>query len=142
MRALSLSAFTALAFWSVGPLQAQTEKSLYERLGGKPAIAAVVNDFVGAVGRDKRISGFFAKADIGNLKTRLVEQICAVTGGPCSYGGRDMKAAHAGLGIRAEDFSALVEDLGATLNKRKIPKKEQSELVSLLAPLRDQIVTR
>ena len=68
------------------------QKSLYDRLGGLGAITAVVDDFVGNVAADNRINKFFAKTDIPRLKRLLVEQICAGTGGPCTYTGRDMRS--------------------------------------------------
>lgn len=117
-------------------------KSLYQRLGGKPAIAAVVDDFVGNVAKDKRINRFFANTDIARLKRLLVEQICAATGGPCTYTGRDMKSAHKGMGVANRHFDALVEDLGKSLKKFKVPAREQKELVAILAPMRKDIVTR
>jgi len=64
------------------------------------------------------------------------------TGGPCYYSGRDMKSTHAGMGIRTADFNALVGDLGKTLKKFKVPKKEQGELVAILAPMKRDIVER
>jgi hemoglobin len=115
-------------------------KSLYERLGGKDAITAVVDDFVGNVAADKRISDYFARANIPNLKRNLVDQICAATGGPCAYTGKDMKTAHKSMGITDADFNALVEDLQKTLNKFKVPEKEQGELLGVLGPLKPQIV--
>ena len=117
-------------------------KSLYERLGGKPAITAVVDDFVANVAADKRINGFFARTDIPRLKRLLVEQICAGTGGPCKYTGRSMKAAHRGMGVRSRHFAALVEDLGKSLAKFKVPAREQRELVAILAPMKKDIVAR
>ncbi len=117
-------------------------KSLYVRLGGQPAITAVVDDFVGNVAKDKRINKFFAHANIPALKTHLVEQICAGTGGPCTYTGKDMKTTHAGMGVRSKDFNALVGDLTKTLNKFKVPKKEQNELLAVLGPMKKDIVTR
>jgi hemoglobin len=119
-----------------------TQQSLYERLGGYNAIVAVVDDFVGNVAADKRINKFFAKANIGRLKARLVEQICQGTGGPCTYTGGSMKSVHAGMGVRSKDFDALVQDLGKTLNKFKVPKREQKELVAILGPMKKDIVTR
>ena len=118
------------------------KKSLYQRLGGQKAIAAVVDDFVGNVAKDKRINKFFTKTDIPRLKLRLVEQICQGSGGPCVYRGGGMKAVHKGLGIRNRDFDALVQDLGKSLNKFKVPAREQKELVALLAPMRKDIVER
>src|SRR5436853_5544252 len=92
------------------------EKSLYDRLGGKKAVTAVVDEFVGRVAADKRINNYFmaAASDPARLaafKMKLVDQICEASGGPCKYKGKDMKAAHAGMGITGPDFDALVEDL-------------------------------
>jgi len=116
------------------------QKSLYERLGGKEAITAVVDDFVANVAADNRINGFFAKTDIPRLKRNLVDQICQATGGPCTYTGKDMKTAHKGMGITDADFNALVGDLQKSLNKFKVPDKEQSELLGTLGSLKPQIV--
>ena len=116
------------------------QKSLYDRLGGKDAITAVVDDFVANVAADKRINGFFAHTDIPRLKKNLVDQLCAATGGPCTYTGRDMKTAHKGMGITDADFNALVEDLTKSLNKFNVPAKEQGELLGILGPLKPQIV--
>lgn len=118
------------------------EKVLYERLGGKDAIVAVVDDFVANVAADSRINGFFARTDIGKLKRLLVEQICAGSGGPCAYTDRDMKSAHAGMGVSGEDFGALVGDLVKTLDKFHVPAKEKNELLSVLCPMQGDIVTR
>jgi hemoglobin len=116
------------------------QKSLYQRLGGKPAISAVVNDFVGNVARDNRINRFFANTDINRLKRLLVQQICAGSGGPCQYEGRSMREAHRGLGVRNRDFDALVEDLVRSLNKFNVPPREQQELLGLLGPMRKDVV--
>jgi hemoglobin len=123
-------------------MKPMADKSLYDRLGGKSAITAVVDDFVGNVAGDKRINGYFAKADIPRLKGNLVDQICQATGGPCVYKGKDMKTAHKGMGIADADFNALVEDLVKTLNKFNVPAKEQGELLGILGPLKPQIVNQ
>jgi len=136
---LVISAFASIAAASSAAAQPAT---LYQRLGGYPAIQAVVDDFVGNVAADRRINGFFANADIPRLKRNLVDQICAGTGGWCIYTGRDMKTAHAGMGIRNRDFNALVQDLQKTLRKFKVPRREQGELLAILGPMRSDIVTR
>jgi hemoglobin len=120
---------------------ASSEKSLYDRLGGKDAIAAVVDNFVGNVAADTRINAMFANADIPNLKTKLVDQICQATGGPCTYTGKNMKDAHTGMNIKEADFNALVEDLKKSLDKFNVPEKEQSELLGALATMKGDIVT-
>src|SRR5215467_4324122 len=139
---LALPAFLAMALLlaacqGMAPMQ---QKSLYERLGGKDAITAVVDDFVANVAADNRINKFFVKTNIPNLKRNLVDQICQATGGPCTYTGRDMKTAHKGMGVTDADFNALVEDLQKSLNKFKVPDKEQGELLSILGSLKPQIV--
>src|SRR5215468_1718634 len=106
-----------------GHMGGHMHKPLYDRLGGIDAIRAVVDDFVGNVAADKRINRFFANTDIYRLKRNLVNQICQGTGGPCVYTGRDMKSAHAGMGIRGKDFDALVQDLAKSLNKFKVPAR-------------------
>ena len=115
-------------------------KSLYDRLGGQPAIVVVVGDFVGNVAADSRINAQFANTSIPRLKTLLVEQICAGTGGPCKYTGRDMKSAHRGMKVTDAQFNALVEDLVKTLDKFNVPKKEQGELLAILGPMKPDIV--
>ena len=143
LRAGSLTVAVALfaCTLSGGSVGAQT-RTLYDRLGGYPAISAVVDDFVKNVAADRRINRFFAKANIGRLKARLVEQICQGTGGPCIYTGRDMRSVHAGMGIQGRHFNALVQDLGKSLKRFKVPAREQKELVAILAPMKKDIVTR
>lgn len=121
---------------------APPQKSLYERLGGKPAIQAVVDDFIGNVAADNRINGFFANTNIPRLNMMLVNQICEATGGPCKYEGRSMKAAHAGMGVSDAHFNALVEDLVKSLNKFNVPEKEKNELLTALASMKGDIVNR
>jgi hemoglobin len=127
---------------TTGEQMATKEKSLYDRLGGKPAITAVVDDFVARVAADRRINRLLANTDIPPFKANLLDQICEASGGPCKYTGKDMKTAHAGMGITDADFNALVEDLVATLDKFKVPEKEKGELLGVLGPMRKDIVTK
>ena len=119
---------------------AAKEKSLYDRLGGKDAIKAVVHDFVGNVVADKRINKFFAKADGKKLEGLLVDQVCEATGGPCKYKGKNMADAHKGMKITEADFNALVEDLTKSLDKFKVPEKEKGELLGALGGMKGDIV--
>ena len=118
------------------------EKSLYLRLGGKQAITAVVDEFVARVAADTRINAFFAHTDIPKLKMNLVNQICEAAGGPCKYTGRSMKEAHKGMGVSTAAFNALVEDLVAALDKFKVGEKEKNELLSVLGPMKTDIVEK
>ncbi len=114
--------------------------SLYERLGGLPYIQAVVDDFVANVAADSRINHRFAKTDIPRLKKNLVDQICAASGGPCQYTGRDMKTTHTGMKITEAEWNATVEDLVKTLDKYKVGEAEKNELLGLLGSMKNDIV--
>lgn len=138
-------AASATGLWAQGAMAQQ--KSLYDRLGGKTAIVAVVDDFVGNVAADKRINSFFAataadKDRMAKFKGNLVDQICEASGGPCKYMGKDMKTAHAGMGITSADFDALVQDLQKTLNKFKVAKPDQDALLGVLGPMKAMIVEK
>lgn len=137
----------ALGLWIITAACSTTESptgqgatSLYDRLGGKSAITTVVDEFVGNVANDVRISGRFTTTNISRLKGHLVDQVCSATGGPCTYSGRDMKATHVGMGISTSEFSALVENLVAALDALHVPKTEQKELLGLLGPMQSEIV--
>ena len=115
-------------------------KSLYDRLGGKSAITAVVDTFVARVAADTRINKKFARSNIPRVKAMLVDQICTQTGGPCTYTGRSMKEAHRNMGVTEGEFNALVEDLVASLNQFSVPKREQDELLAALGTMKGDIV--
>jgi hemoglobin len=122
-------------------------KPLYERLGGKEAITAVVDEFVARVAADNRINGFFAGVAsdpkrLADFKGKLVDQICQASGGPCTYKGADMKTAHKGMGVTEAAFGALVEDLIAALDKFNVPAAEKNELLGLLGPMKGDIVEK
>jgi hemoglobin len=133
---------------TVGVLgQAAKEKSLYDRLGGKKSIAAVVDEFVGRVAADKRINAYFAATAsdakrLKKFKSNLVDQICEAGGGPCKYKGKTMKAAHMGMGVTGGDFNALVEDLVGALDTFKVGQHEKDQLLGALGPMKGDIVEK
>ncbi|WP_211226668.1 group I truncated hemoglobin [Silanimonas lenta] len=114
--------------------------SLYERLGGAEGIDAISFDLLARSVADPRIAEDFVEADLVNLHERLVERLCALSGGPCTYGGRDMRAAHAGLGLTEADFNALVEHLVDAMRARGVPLSAQNELLAILAPMRREVI--
>ena len=123
------------------------DSTLYDRLGAKKSIVAVVDEFVGRVAADKRINAFFAAtaADpkrLASFKAKLVDQICEASGGPCKYMGKNMKDAHAGMGVSGADFSALVEDLVGALDKFKVAEADKNALLGVLGPMQSDIVTK
>jgi hemoglobin len=134
------SAFFAAALAVAACTPMQQQGTLYQRLGGQPAITAVVDDFVANVAADNRINTYFAHTDIPHLKLELVAQICQATGGPCTYTGRSMRDVHHNMRVTDAAFNALVEDLVKSLNKFNVPAKEQQELLGILGPLKSDIV--
>ena len=122
------------------PMKPAAAKSLYDRLGGLPAITAVVDEMVNRTTTDPRIKDRFFNTDAANLKKLLTEFVCMATGGPCKYTGRDMESSHAGMDLVDDEFTALVENLVGALDKFKVPDKEKGELLGALGPLKPQIV--
>ena len=116
------------------------QRSLFDRLGGSPAVVAVIDAFVGRCAGDSRINPKFARTDVPRLKSMLVDQVSEATGGPVQYTGRSMPDTHRGMQVTAGEFDALVEDLVATLEQFGVPDAEQSELLGILGPLRSDIV--
>jgi hemoglobin len=119
--------------------------TLYKRLGGYDAIVAVADDFIGRLGSDKQLSRFLTGLSTDSkkrLRQLIVDQFCSVTGGPCVYTGRDMKTSHTGLGISESDWEIAAKHLVATLNKFKVPKTEQDELIAAVMGLKGDIVEK
>ena len=114
--------------------------SLFSRLGGVDAITAVVRDFEDRAGKDDRIKQKFARTDLDRLTKEFVDQVCEATGGPCNYTGRNMKETHENMGVTNGEFDVFMEDLVATLDKFKVGKAEQNEILSFLRTFQGEIV--
>ncbi len=143
----TLAAFAAVAPFYAEPPQAfaQQQKSLYQRLGGYDALAAVTDDFLSRISTDAQLKRFFVghnKEGLARIRQHVVDFLCVATGGPCVYTGQDMKTAHTGLGISEDDWSAAVKDLVATLNKFNVPEKEKNEVLGAISGLKGDIVGR
>ena len=124
---------------------ASQEKSLYERVGGYNALAAVVDDFIGRLISDKQFEKFFIGQSTDSkkrIRQHILDQFCAATGGPCVYTGREMKTSHAGLGITNAEWDAAAKHLVASLDKFKVPEKEKGELLAFVTSLKKDIVEK
>jgi hemoglobin len=127
------------------PAVGQEKKSLYTRLGGYDAIAAVVDDFVGRLVADKRLTKFFvghSEDSLKRIRMHVIDQLCAAAGGPCNYTGRDMKTSHHGLGITSDDWDASAKHLVESLDKFKVPQAEKDELLAFVGTLKKDIVDK
>lgn len=118
--------------------------SLYKRLGGYDAIAAVTDSFVPRLVKDPMLAKYFVHSEdtLKHIRQMAVDLLCSVTGGPCVYVGRDMKTAHKGLGISAGEWDAAVKHLAATLDQFKVPAREKDEFLALASTLRADIVEK
>ncbi|MCM8794308.1 MAG: group 1 truncated hemoglobin [Candidatus Omnitrophica bacterium] len=127
----------------------EEEASLYERLGGEPAISAVVDDFVGRAANDPDVN--FTRQGTGReweptdenvaiLKKHLVQLLCQSAGGPQQYEGKELRLAHAGMQITDAEFDALVDNLVASLDAFNVPLREQDELLEIIESTRRDIV--
>ncbi|MEZ5427472.1 MAG: group 1 truncated hemoglobin [Pyrinomonadaceae bacterium] len=139
--------FTALvgANTAFGQTAEKQEKSLYQRLGGYDALAAVSDDFIMRLGKSKILGRFVVGLSNDSkmkLRQHFVEFLCNATGGSCVYTGRDMKTVHTGLGINEEDWEESVKLLNETLDKFKVPEKERTEVLAAVSSLKEQIVEK
>ncbi|HEX6045451.1 MAG TPA: group 1 truncated hemoglobin [Pyrinomonadaceae bacterium] len=119
------------------------QKSLYDRIGGYNALAAVVDDFIVRLVTDKQFEKFFIGQSTDSkkrIRQHILDQFCAATGGPCVYTGREMKTSHAGLGITNAEWDAAAKHLVASLDKFKVPEKEKGEILAFVTSLKKDIV--
>lgn len=127
--------------------QESPQKSLYERLGGVYAVAAVIDDFVEKLLSDPKITAnqnvvkAMEHITKPGLKYLLTEMVCQASGGPQKYSGRSMKEAHQGLNISEDEWNAMLQDLLAALTVFKVPEKEQRELIVIVWSTKPDIVT-
>jgi len=124
-------------------------RSLYDRLGGEPAVTAVVDDFVNRAAADPKVN-FTRKGtdkewaatpeNVAKLKMHLTQFVAQAAGGPQKYQGKAMKPLHAGMKITEAEFNAIAADLVASLDKFKVPQKEKDELMAVVGSTKGDIV--
>jgi hemoglobin len=117
------------------------DDALYQSLGQKPGLAALMDDFMVRLLADPRMQPFFKDTNQAQFKSQLVDQLCQVAGGPCQYKGPDMKTAHGEMDITKSHFNALVEVLQQSMNARNIPFNVQNKLLAQLAPMHRDVIT-
>jgi hemoglobin len=136
-------AIAASGFFA-GASMAQTaaaDDHLYKAFGEKAGLVSLMDDFMIRLVADPRTGPHFKPANQQRIKEQLVDQFCALGGGPCEYKGADMKSSHANLDIRKSDFHALVEVLQQSMDAKGIPFGRQNEMLALLAPMHRDIIT-
>lgn len=121
---------------------AQADDSLFKKLGGTEGITAIVRDAYTLILDDDRIKADFDNINRDHITMRLSELICQLTGGPCVYRGRPMGPAHEALDLTRAKFNAVAEDLESAMDQHDVPYWTQNKLMSLLAPMQRDMVTR
>ncbi|MES3162380.1 MAG: group 1 truncated hemoglobin [Halorubrum sp.] len=116
------------------------EPTLYERLGGEPAVGAVVNEFYDRILADDRVAHFFEDVDMAAQRSHQTKFLSAVTGGPMQYEGAEMGDAHEGLGIDDEEFDIVATHLDAALREFDIDSEDREAVMEAVEGFRDDIV--
>jgi len=134
---------SALLFSNIAMAQAGSTQSdqLYKAFGEKPGLVLLMDDFMLRLLADSRTEPHFKPANQQRVKEQLVDQLCALSGGPCVYKGADMQSSHANLDIKKSDFHALVEVLQLSMDAKGIPFRKQNEMLALLAPMNRDIIS-
>ena len=142
LRVIVWTAAVVFALVSSPSAASAADDTLYAAFGKKEGIAALMNDFAKRLVADARTRPFFERANLDNLEKQLTDQLCALSGGPCTYGGKDMKTTHAGMNVGKSDFNALVEILQQAMDARHIPFTDQNRMLALLAPMHRDIIRK
>ena len=127
-------------------MASESQRSLYERLGGVYSIATVVDDLIDRVMSDARLNAnplvdeAHHRFPPAGFKYLVTEMVCWASGGPQKYTGRTMRESHENLKISAGEWNAFLDDVQQTLNKFKVPQAEQAELNAIIASTRADIV--
>lgn len=116
------------------------EQSLYERIGGKPALEAAVDRFYERVLADDRISGFFTTVDMDGQRKKQKRFLAVAFGANERWDGKDMRAAHAHLTLTEEHFTAVAEALQGTLQDLGVPETLIGEVMAIAASTHDDVL--
>jgi hemoglobin len=133
----------AIGITHMGAIMTQSGGSLYQRMGGYDVIAAVIDSLFASLHDEPAFARFFGgRSQDSVIRSRqlLVDQMCALSGGPCHYIGRDMKTSHAGLGITDAEWEANLKASDAALVKNGVGDVERAEFLALFDRYRDDIV--
>ncbi len=117
--------------------------SLYCRLGGYDAIAAVADDLLPRLMGDARLGRFWQHRGEDGLrreKQLLIDFLCHAAGGPLYYTGRDMATTHRGMRIGGDDWQTFLGHLHATLDQLQVGPPERADVLAFIESTRAEIV--
>ena len=125
----------ALVLGGCQSLNNKPDDSLYQQLGEREGIANVVEDLLYLIVDDDRINQQFKGMDVDQFHHNLTDQLCELSGGPCTYTGREMRELHSDMAITNTQFNALAENLILAMEQNDIPTGAQNRLIKQLLPL-------
>jgi len=117
-----------------------SDATLYDRLGGEPAVGAVVNEFYDRVLADDQVAHYFDDVEMSDQRSHQTKFLSAVTGGPTQYEGDDMQTAHEGMGISDAEFGAIATHLDGALREFDVEKADREAVMEAVEGFRDDIV--
>lgn len=141
LKTLSLIAiiFTSLSLASCANQQSTT---LYEQLGGMKKLELIANNFVNEIAFNEEIYSYFEETNIERFTEKLVEQLCVMSNGPCTYTGDSMAQVHGGMQITENHFNLTVDLFIAAMDKAEVPHRLQNQLLKEMAKTRDEMIYR
>jgi len=142
---MKIKKFFGICFLSAILMACQTTPSqdttLYDKLGGNDGVTAIIKGTLAYTLEDDRIAHTFENSNVARVERLLIEQVCDLTDGPCTYSGQTMERSHRGLNLTTLHFNALVENMQKAMEDNKVPYTTQNKLLALLAPMHDDVVT-
>ena len=119
------------------------QKSLYSRLGGYDGITAFADNLLPRLQGDSQLGRFWQNRGFDGVareKQLLIDYLCASSGGPMYYTGRDMKITHKGMQINESDWTLFMQHADAAMQALRIPQQECDDIVAFVTSLKDDIV--
>ena len=118
------------------------QTTLYDRLGGNSGVTNIVSGTLKYTLADPRIAHTFDNSNVPRVEKLLIEQICDLTDGPCTYSGQTMERSHRGLNLNTMHFNALVENMQKAMDDEGVPFATQNDLLAILAPMHGDVTGR
>ena len=138
LRSLLMASF-AVTVLSACQTTSSNSATLYEDLGENAGLEAIVERSFYYTLQDERIADKWENSNVDRVKKYLIQQLCDISDGPCTYTGQSMARVHSGLGLTSLHFNALVENFQKSMDDNNIPYRTQNRLLARLASMHGDI---
>ena len=139
---IGVAVLAALLLLSVPDDSVAGAHLVYERIDYQSGVETVVDYFLANVAGDDRVNGRFADTDMAQLRGHLIDQVCEATDGPCTYTGKSMREAHAGMGITEAEFAIIAGHFAAAMEQAGVGSSDHATIMGVLSAMQDDIVGR